>query len=226
MSVATETSFLTRLTCENMTMAVHQYVFPRWTLFRMLYVAGWHCHTVGVDIPCNYGLWQFFYFRVWIIAERISARQLITQAGWDFRFCCCVYICMYVCMYVCMSYPFPSRFRNVDYNVMRMLVYWGSRSLEQCHRMIGGVKHPNDERTIANSTFLIKQMVLSQLAFPRRGAWSSLEPKALFRGGSRPSLIKTLWAGTRPFSCTAACRVVLISIIAEVFNNYCALYEW
>ena len=53
--------------------------------------------------------------------------------------------------------------------------------------MIGGVKHLtsavcHDERTIANSTFLVKQIVLSLSAFPQRGARSILEPRLSFVG--------------------------------------------
>ena len=42
------------------------HVFPMQTLFRMLYIASWHCHTVSGDIP-----YIFFYLRVQFLLEKI-----------------------------------------------------------------------------------------------------------------------------------------------------------
>ena len=150
-----------------------------------------------------------------IIAKYISARKLIMQAGWDFRFC--IYVCMYVCMYVmlqecwlrCNAHALLLRLAQ---SRTMLLHDRQSQTSELQYKIRGCRRLPcrevNDEHTTANSTFLVKHIVLSLLAFSQRGAWSRLHG--------------LVWDP----SIAAACRVVLILIIAGIFNDCCTLYEW
>ena len=111
---------------------------------------------------------QLHYQSYWttpstLIAECISARQLIMQADWDFR------LYNILCMYL---------FRHASgmlITVYCACLHWQltqSRTMQPHDR-----RSRDDERTIASSTILVKQMIqsiLSLLAFPRRGAWSTL----------------------------------------------------
>ena len=83
----------------------------------------------------------------------------------------------------------------------------------------------NDECTIANSTFLVKQIVLSLSAFPRRELDLASNPDSLSWGfKAKPDHDSVGWYETLQ-SHAVACRLVLVSIIAEVFNDCCTLYE-
>ena len=133
---------------------------------------------------------------------------------------------MYVC--TCVSFPFLSHFKNGDYNVMHMLAYWGSRSLEQCGRMIGGVEHLGYNNKDQSLPFAIQRSKRWTYYFKLylSGQTDSSEPVSFSSAfEAKPDHNSVDWYETFQ-SRAAACRLVLISIIAEIFNDCCTLYEW
>ena len=150
------------------------------------------------------------------IAERISVRQLITQAGWDFNFGFRMYICMYI---VSVSITLQECWLRCNAHA-RLLRLAQSRTMWPHNRQneISGLQYKiracrllyrevNDECTIANSTFLVKQIVLSMSAFPRRSIASN---QGSWEFKAKPDQDSVGWYETLQ-SCAAACRVVLIS---------------